>query len=152
MTQPITFTSQTPRFALPLLFAGQAQKEFFFNEAQSIIDAMLHLAVEGVSQTPPSAPENGECWIIDASAQGDWAGHDNSLAIRLADAWKFVSPRSGMSAFDKVTGQRLFFDSTWQAASEPAAPQGGATIDSEARGAITALVEAVRQLGGFPRI
>ncbi|MEO9611060.1 MAG: DUF2793 domain-containing protein [Marinomonas sp.] len=134
------------------MLAGQAQKEFFFNEAQSIVDAMLHLAVEGVSQTPPSAPVNGECWIIDSSAQGHWADQDNSIAIRLSDAWKFVSPRNGMSAFDKSSGQRYFFEGAWQAASEPAPPQGGATIDSEARNAITALMEAVRQLGAFPRV
>ncbi len=152
MTQPIHFTSQTPRFALPLLFAGQAQKEFFYNEAQSLIDAMLHLAVEGVSQIPPSNPENGRCWIIDLSPQGDWIGKENSIALRMPDGWKFLPACSGMSAFDKSSGQRFFFDEAWQTASEPATLQGGNTVDSEARIAIAALVEALRHLGAFPRI
>lgn len=33
MTEPVVFTSASPRFAIPLLFAGQAQKEVFVNEA-----------------------------------------------------------------------------------------------------------------------
>ena len=131
--------------------AGQAQKEFFFNEAQYLIDAMLHLAVEGISQMPPSNPENGLCWIVDLNPQGDWIGQDNSIALRMSDGWKFLPQCSGMSAFDKSSGQRFFFDGTWNAASEPAIPQGGNTIDSEARVAIGALIEAVRHLGAFPR-
>lgn len=28
MPEPLDFTARTPRFSLPMLFAGQAQKEF----------------------------------------------------------------------------------------------------------------------------
>ena len=37
----------TPRWALPFLFAGQAQKEMFHNEALVRIDALVH----GIAQS-----------------------------------------------------------------------------------------------------
>jgi|GEM_PF-4569370 len=89
MTEPITFTSQSPNFELPLLFAGQAQKEFFYNEAQLIIDALLHLSVEGTISTPPTEVEDGECWIVGTNAQSDWAGREQAVAVRHAG----VKPR-----------------------------------------------------------
>ncbi len=42
MSDPVQFEGATPRFALPLLFAGQAQKEFFVNEALLRADMVLH--------------------------------------------------------------------------------------------------------------
>ncbi|MFX4817188.1 DUF2793 domain-containing protein, partial [Acinetobacter baumannii] len=55
----------TSRLALPLLAAGQAQKEMFHNEALALIDLALAAAVESVGlNTPPATPEDGQCWIV----------------------------------------------------------------------------------------
>jgi hypothetical protein len=33
MSDPLTFENSSPRFGLPFLYVGQAQKEFYVNEA-----------------------------------------------------------------------------------------------------------------------
>ncbi|MET1113243.1 MAG: DUF2793 domain-containing protein, partial [Allosphingosinicella sp.] len=61
----------TPRFALPFILPGQAQKELFHNEALVRIDLALHPAVEGPpASAPPPAPAAGECWIVAPAAGG----------------------------------------------------------------------------------
>jgi len=100
MTQPSVFNSTTPRFSLPLLFAGQAQKEFFVNEAHVLIDVLMHMSVKGLASTPPSAPAEGECWLVDATPVGEWAGHIDSIAFFAAGAWSFLNPVPGMRVFN----------------------------------------------------
>ena len=67
--------SATPRLVLPMLEAGQAQKEVLHNEALQLLDALVAPAVEGPPlATPPPAPVVGSCYIVAASPTGDWAG------------------------------------------------------------------------------
>ena len=57
----------TPRWGLPLLFAGQAHKELAHNEALVLIDALLHGRVESAAiNAPPKDPAPGQCWIVAA--------------------------------------------------------------------------------------
>lgn len=142
MSEPIQFTSASPRFVLPLLFAGQAQKEFFVNEALCRADALLHPATEGEVNDPPPAPEEGECWLVGAEPTGAWAGHAGQLAM-FAGGWVFAEPRDGMRLLDRSTGQHILYRDGWQRPAAPAAPSGGETVDNEARAAITALIGAL---------
>src|SRR3546814_3824403 len=69
----------TPRFSLPLLAVAQAQKEVTHNEALTLLDALVHAAIEaGPLATPPANPALGQCWIVDAAATGVWSGAERS--------------------------------------------------------------------------
>lgn len=143
MTQPISYTSASARFALPFLFAGQTQKEFFVNEALARIDALLHSSVLGEEDAPPAEPVDGDCWIVGTNPTGDWAGQAENLACRQASAWVFILPTKGMRVYDHSAGQYACFDGGWQRAGGVAAPAGGSTADLEARAAIAELISAL---------
>lgn len=161
-------TDTTPRFALPFLLPGQAQKELFHNEALARIDLALHPAVEGPPAVePPPAPAQGECWIAAPAAEGDWSGHDNELAMWTESGWRFLEPQPGTSAWNKAADVPLLWDgSQWREGDlasagllvngvrvvgprQPgvASPSGGTIIDEEARLAINALTAALMSHG-----
>ncbi|RJY09681.1 DUF2793 domain-containing protein [Aurantiacibacter aquimixticola] len=150
MTEPISFTSATPRFDLPNLFVAQAQKESFINEALARIDALLHCAVQGESDAPPSAPTDGECWLVGDQPTGDWVHHPGAIACRQAGNWLFAQPRNGMKVFDISTGASIRFDNGWRRAGIVSSPSGGTTEDSEARAAIVELIAALTEAGILP--
>ena len=150
MTTAIPFDSTTPRFGLPLLFVGQAQKEAFVNEAHVLADAIMHCAVEGEASAPPASPAEGECWLVAGNAGGAWAGQSGKIACHHAGNWLFVAPRDGMRVLDRSTGQDRRHLGAWVAPAAPAAPTGGAIVDAQARSAIAALVAALQSAGVFP--
>lgn len=143
MPDPISFTSASARYGLPLLFAGQAQKEFFVNQAHALIDTLLHPAIEGEADNPPAAPEEGESWLVGAAPGGAWAERAGCLASFQAGAWVFADPRDGLRVFDRGAGQDIRYRGGWQRAATPPVPTGGGTVDSEARTAIAALITAL---------
>lgn len=150
MTEPLTFTSATARFALPFLFAGQAQKELFVNEAHARIDMLLHPSVLGEADDPPAAPADGDCWLVGSAPTGQWSARSGALACRQVGEWQFATPLAGMQLFDRSTRQFLVFTDTWQRLAPPPEPSGGSTVDSEARGAIATLLAALKLAGIFP--
>ena len=150
MTDPLSFTPSTPRFALPLLFAGQSQKEVFVNEAHALIDALLHPACEAELAAPPADPQDGQAWLVAEGAAGEWAGQDGKLAARAAGNWLFASPRDGMRLFDRSTGQTLLYEGGWRRPAAPVVPTAGAVVDAEARDAIANLIAALIEGGIFP--
>lgn len=152
MSEPITFTSASARFALPFLFAGQAQKEFFVNEAHARADILFHPSVEGEQAAPPATFEDGQCWLVADEAQGEWAGNGGAIAGRQASRWVFVQPRDGMQIFDKQTGQKVLFLGGWQRVSAPELPTSGTVIDTEVRAALGNLIETLRNAGIFSAI
>lgn len=150
MSDPLTFDTATPRHSLPLLFPGQAQKEFYVNEAHALTDALLHCAIEGTADTPPSTPVDGTCWLVGASPTGAWAGQAGKLACRQLGNWLFAAPRDGLSLLNRADGQVIRYFGGWIAPTAPAAPAGGTTVDIQARAALAALSAALRQAGVFP--
>lgn len=150
MPDPLAFDTLSPRFALPLLWAGQAQKEYYVNEAHALADALLHCAIEGVASAPPATPIEGENWLVGASPGGAWAGQAGKLACRQAGNWLFVAPRDGMRILNRASGQEQRFAGIWIAPARPAEPSGGTTIDAEARTAIEAILDCLESAGLIP--
>ena len=161
-------TETTPRFGLPFILPGQAQKEVWHNEALAAVDAALHPAVEGAPlSVPPANPEAGQCWIVSAGGSGAWSGKDGQLALWSEAGWRFVAPQPGMMAWQKAAAYWLHWRGTGWSSGElvgselviggrrvvgtrgPAilSPSGGTTIDIEARAAVEALIAALMSHG-----
>jgi Protein of unknown function (DUF2793) len=158
----------SPRFALPFILPGQAQKELFHNEALVRIDAALHAAVEaGPLDDPPADPGEGESWIAGAAATGAWTGKEGQLATWSEGGWRFVAPREGMSVWHKAEGFAIRWDgAAWTGGEiacsglfvagqqvvgerQPmvASPSGGTIIDAEARAAVDAIIAVLMSHG-----
>ena len=149
MTDPI-FETSSPRFGLPLLFAGQAQKEGHVNEALARLDTLLHLVLEAQLATPPTSPQNGQCWLVGSSATGAWSSRSGQIACFCSGNWLFAQPRDGMIALNREAGQLVRFAGGWHQASRPTTPSGGTTVDSQARSAIAEVVAALTTAGILP--
>ncbi len=129
------------------MLAGQAQKEFFVNEALCLLDALHARAVTASQPAPPASAADGACYRVTAAATGAWAGQENCLAVRVAGAWQFVAPAEGMVVFDRAAARLVIFRSQWQPAAVVAVPAGGTVIDVQARSALTALIAALQTMG-----
>lgn len=161
-------TEATPRFRLPFILPGQAQKELFHNEALTAIDALLHPVVEDAPRTtPPEAPDEGRSWIVAPAAQGNWQGRDGNLATWTSGGWRFALPSIGTSVWNRSTGYRIHWrGNEWSQGEHPVAslvvggkkvvgerqpmlpsPSGGTIIDEEARAAIVTIIATLKSHG-----
>jgi hypothetical protein len=159
----------SPRLALPLLHAGQAQKELFHNEALMRIDMLVHATVDSADlAAPPPSPEAGQCWLVAPGATGAWAGNAGAIAMWTAGGWRFVAARAGLHVWVRDRGHALRHDGAgWQ--DEPARADGyyvagqriigaraaaiadpgveGAVVDVQARARIAAILAMLREHG-----
>ncbi len=159
---------QTDRLALPMLAAGQAQKEVTHNEALTLLDMLVQPVVQSAStMLPPTDAPPGRCWIVPTGASGAWSGKPGQIAGWTNAGWRFAEPSAGWQSYVADEAQWLCFDGTaWvqnqvrpqgfyvsgervvgsrQAAI--AAPTGGTVSDMEGRAAISAILAALRAHG-----
>lgn len=158
--------TQTPRLALPLLAAGQSQKDVTHNEALLALDRLVALTVASRTlPTPPPSPAAGQCHIVPAAGAAAWGAAAGSLACWQGSGWLIQTPRDGQTALVADEGLMLVYRGAWQAfwpvaglsiggrsvlSAAPAtlsAPSGGSTIDAEARSLLSALLTALRAQG-----
>jgi hypothetical protein len=117
--------SDSPSLALPYLAAAQAQKHVTVNEALSLLDGLVHLAVitRGLA-TPPATPVDGNRYLVAAGPTGDWNGHAGHVALRMEGTWRFLVPKEGWRTWVADEDALLSFDGTsWIAASVPSVLQ-----------------------------
>lgn len=144
MTDAVSFISTSPRFELPFLHAGQAQKEFTVNQATAITDTLLHASIIAEQADPPITPSEGDSYIIGHNATGFWEGKTGNLTSYQGGVWITVAPKTGMQVFDQSTLQIIHFDELWVRPATPALPESGATQDTELRQAFTDLIETLK--------
>jgi len=159
----------TPRLGLPLLVAGQIQKEIYHNEALALVDLLLAASVEAVPvSSPPPSPTIGTLYRIAATgASGAFAGQDGKLAGWSEGGWRFIAPVEGMRLIERGSGLELAFrDGAWTSGSlraneveiggqkvlgarqAPVAnPTGGTVIDVQSRLALSQALAALRAHG-----
>lgn len=156
------------RLGLPLIDAGQAQKEVTHNEALAALDLLVQASVQGIGvNAPPAAPVAGQAWVVGTAPSGAWTGHAGELAGWTAGGWRFAPAREGLAAWIEPTGtvarrrggvweQGLVRGATLVIdgvavvrAQRPAIadPTGGSTTDARARTAIGQVLEALRAHG-----
>ncbi|WP_291167030.1 DUF2793 domain-containing protein [Hyphomicrobium sp.] len=103
--------NDTPNLALPYILAAQAQKHVTHNEAIRALDCLVQLSVENRALTaPPSAPTNGDRFLIAASPTGAWSGHASEIAAFQDGAWAFYRPKDGWIAWVADEGALVIYD------------------------------------------
>lgn len=159
---------ETARFSLPQLAPGQAQKEWWHNEALQLVDLLLCPVVEGAAlAVPPTSPAIGACYLVASGATGAWAAKDGMLAGYTEGGWRFIAPIEGARVLDRASGQTILRrDGTWetgivraqeyrvagvtvvrQQQAAIADPTGGSVIDAQCRTAIAAILSTLRTHG-----
>lgn len=94
--------STDPLWSLPLLVEGQASGEATHNDAIVRLAWLVRPTVQDDSLTaPPGGESNGEAWLVQATATGDWAGEDNNFALYY-NGWIFITPLEGMTYYDET--------------------------------------------------
>ena len=86
-----------------------------FNPNFAKLEALLHLTVASITDTPPGTPTNGMVYIVGASPTGDWAGHANNVAAYYTvgtPAWLYIAPAAGVRAFNTATSTYWRFSGT----------------------------------------
>lgn len=108
--------TDTPRLALPVIEAAQAQKHVTHNEALMLLDALVQLAVESRTlAAPPGAPADGVCYIPAAGASDAWNGWDGQIAVFNGGAWRKITPLSGLKAWIKAERLTVTYeDGVWR--------------------------------------
>jgi hypothetical protein len=156
----------TPRLGLPLLTAGQSQKDVTHNDAVLALDRLVALVVVSRgATTPPAVPAAGDVFIVPSQGSSAWELPAGTLAHWQGSGWLGEPPRDGQLALVADEGLMVVHRSGWQdawpvaslnvggravLAVSPAtvtAPDGGSTIDVQARAAIAELVIALQQQG-----
>ncbi|PZU46479.1 MAG: hypothetical protein DI568_11760 [Sphingomonas sp.] len=149
-------TEETARHGIPLLVAGQGQKDITHNEALLLLDALtLPVAERADLGEPPAEVEEGQCWLLAGNATGIWADQAGKLALWTAGGWRFLDLPDGSAIYVKYSAKLMRKSSNgwavecWTGSAGPSisAPSGGSIMDIQARAAITSLIQRLEAIG-----
>lgn len=128
--------SITPNLFIQDVPPNSLQPSVPINGALRVLDAVVQLAIQSTTSTPPAttAADLGNRWIVGASPSGVWTGRAGVIALCVgADLWQYLVPSDGWAARDRGTGVWLDYDGTaWR--------QRNAAVGAEFSGLIVGLV------------
>jgi hypothetical protein len=93
---------RTQNHELPYMLGSQADKHVTFNEAMLCLDTRIHPSWKASGTQPPSAPVEGDCFLVPAGAQAAWAGAEGKLASWIDADWHFTVPKQGWIGWNQT--------------------------------------------------
>ncbi|MDE2182896.1 MAG: DUF2793 domain-containing protein [Alphaproteobacteria bacterium] len=108
-------SDETPRLKLSQLASALEMSCETWNEALAQLDAIVDLCLLGqFVDTPPSAPADGDAWLVGGSPTGAWSGSAYKIATCLDGAWRFLAPFDGLRAYVAPTSAFIVYkDGAW---------------------------------------
>lgn len=73
--------------------------------------------IDRVQTGPPRRPGVGYRYIVASPAEDEWAGQEGRVAVWVGDAWAFLNPAEGLSAWDEDAAETIQYSSSAWAAS-----------------------------------
>ncbi len=101
---------------LPLLSNGALSRDVTHNAMLRLVDFLLHPTVQQMNISSPGVAtsyNDGTTFVVKATGAGEWAGHDDDLAVSLNSKWVFFEPFEGLMIYDQNTNGYF----TWQGSS-----------------------------------
>lgn len=94
--------TDTVNNSIPLVPENTTDPAAGLNLAIDTIDALLQLSVLGIETAPPSGASDGDRYILDTGATGDWAGEDGKIAryVATGDYWQFYDANFAFNLSD----------------------------------------------------
>ena len=106
-------SESTPSLGLPFISAAQAQKHVTHNDALLGLDALVQLSVlSRAVADPPASPQEGDRYLVAASATGDWTGMEDTFAAFQDGTWRHYSPMPGWRVWIDDDARFLVYDGT----------------------------------------
>ncbi len=101
-----------PNLQLRELLPGQGQPHLSLNDSLKVLDALMPRDVGSVMtiSSPPDPGLAGRVHIVGPNPTGDWATHENHVAIWLNTAgWRFIVPTLGLMMWDRGNARLVVY-------------------------------------------
>jgi hypothetical protein len=140
-------TDTTPHLGLQEIIEGDAGAERLYNVSMRTLSALVQGSVLGELSTPPGSPNDGDRYIVTATATGAWASYEKSITMWDADAngWYFFTPVEGWRVWAADTDTWYMYNGTaWVADTVgKVATVTASTTQTQGQGALTARINIV---------
>jgi hypothetical protein len=108
-------SDETARLKLAQLVSLQELNAVTWNEALAQLDALVDLCLKGrFVDAPPSAPADGDAYLVGGAPTGAWSGYAYKIAACLDGGWRFYTPYNGLKAWCAADKTLLVYcDGLW---------------------------------------